>query len=130
MLKKMEEGYSVLTDRYYFSSYAYHGVHMSMDWVIHTNSLSADLLRPDLNIFIDTTPETCMKRLDKSRSTIELYESTENLKKVREKYFQAFERFEGTEKIFITNGDRSSEEIAKDICHHVMGIVKPENAWS
>ena len=28
ILKKLEEGYTVITDRYYFSSYAYHGVHM------------------------------------------------------------------------------------------------------
>src|SRR5690242_17353938 len=34
VLKKMEEGYTVVTDRYYFSSYAYHGTHMSLDWVI------------------------------------------------------------------------------------------------
>ena len=50
ILKKLEEGYTVITDRYYFSSYAYHGTHMSLDWVIEANSLSADLLRPDLNI--------------------------------------------------------------------------------
>src|SRR5687767_4680396 len=30
ILKKLEEGYTVITDRYYFSSYAYHSVH-SMD---------------------------------------------------------------------------------------------------
>ena len=91
ILKKIEEGYTVITDRYYFSSYAYHGTHMDIAWVINANSLSADLLRPDLNIYIDISPEESMKRLNKGRATIELYESIENLKKVKEKYFEAFE---------------------------------------
>src|SRR5689334_6147248 len=63
VLKKIEEGYTVITDRYYFSSYAYHGVHLPLDWIIESNSLSAGLLRPDLNIYIDINPETGMNRL-------------------------------------------------------------------
>src|SRR5258708_6607704 len=39
LLKKMEDGYTIVTDRYYFSSYAYHGTHMPIDWVIDANSL-------------------------------------------------------------------------------------------
>jgi len=128
ILKKLEEGYTVITDRYYFSSYAYHSVHMNMDWVIQANSLSADLLRPDLNIYIDISPEISMKRLNKGRDTIELYESIENLKKVREKYFEAFEIFKGKEKAFITDGNRSAEEISKEIWQEVSGIAKLENS--
>lgn len=127
IVKKMEEGYTVITDRYYFSSYAYHGVHMNIDWVIQANSLSADLLRPDLNIFIDISPEEGMKRLDKGRSSIELYESTENLRNVREKYFEAFRIQQGKEKILIINGDRSAEEIAEDIWREVSNLVRLEN---
>ena len=127
ILKKMEEGYNVITDRYYFSSYAYHGVHMDMDWVIQANSLSADLLRPDLNIYIDASPETSMKRLDKGRNSIELYESIENLKNVRKKYFEAFEILKEKEKVFITDGNRSPEEISKDIWQEVSRITELEN---
>jgi dTMP kinase len=127
IVKKMEEGYTVVTDRYYFSSYAYHGVHMDIDWVIQANSLSADLLRPDLNVFIDILPKEAMKRLNKGRSSIELYESTENLKNVREKYFEAFKLLEGKEKILIVNGDRSAGEIAQDIWQKVSNLVKLQN---
>src|SRR5436305_1829730 len=52
IIKKLHEGYTVITDRYYFSSYAYHGTHMNMDWVIEANAMSAELLKPDINIFI------------------------------------------------------------------------------
>src|SRR5690348_14140062 len=112
ILKKLEEGYTVITDRYYFSSYAYHGTHMSLDWVIEANSLSADLLRPDLNIYIDISPDISMKRLNNGRSSIELYETKENLENVRAKYLEAIERLKFQEHVFVTNGNRSPEEIA------------------
>src|SRR5215469_1053706 len=130
VLKKMEEGYTVITDRYYFSSYAYHGTHMDMNWVIEANSLSADLLRPDLTIYIDMSPEESMKRLDKGRSSTELYETTENLRQVKEKYFEAFEILKEKEKIFITNGDRAVDDIAKDISAKISAMMKPENSLS
>ena len=115
ILKKMEEGYTVITDRYYFSSYAYQGTHMSLDWVIEANSLSADLLRPDLNVFIDITPEVSAKRINAGRDSIELYENIENLRHVREKYLESFERLKHKENIFITDGNKKEEELAKDI---------------
>jgi dTMP kinase len=127
ILKKLEEGYTVISDRYYFSSYAYHGTHMDINWVINANSLSADLLRPDLNIYIDISPEESMKRLNKVRDSIELYESVENLKKVKEKYFQAFEMLGKKEKISIINGERPEKEISNDIWKEVSKLVGPDN---
>jgi len=115
ILKKLAEGYTVITDRYYFSSYAYHGVHMNMDWVIELNSLAANLLRPDLNIFIDVPIDICIKRLNQGRSSAELYEDEENLGNVRKKYFEAFDKLKGEENIFITDGNRAAELIGKDI---------------
>jgi dTMP kinase len=115
ILKKLKEGCTVITDRYYFSSYAYQGVHIPMDWVIAANSLSAELLRPDINIYIDISPEISMQRLQSRRNTIELYETIENLKNVRNNYMLAFEQLKFQEHIFITEGNRSPEEIAEDI---------------
>ena len=122
ILKKLEEGYTVITDRYYFSSYAYHGVHMPLDWVIEANSLSADLLTPDLNIYIDISPDISMKRLTNGRNSIELYETKENLTNVRDKYLEAFEKLKFKENIFFTDGNRSAELIAADIWNEVSQI--------
>ena len=119
MLKKLEDGYTVITDRYYFSSYAYHGAHMPMDWVIEANSLSAGLLRPDLNIYIDIPPETGIKRLHAGRNSMELFETIENLIKVRDKYFEAMEKLKSRENIFITDGNRSQEKIADEIWNEI-----------
>ena len=118
----MKEGYTVITDRYYFSSYAYHSVHMPMDWVIEANRLSSEILRPDINIYIDISPEISMQRLKSGRANIELYETLENLKSVKEKYMQAFELLKSSEKVFITNGNRSSDEIVLDIWNEIKAV--------
>jgi dTMP kinase len=119
ILKKLEEGFTVIVDRYYFSSYAYQGTHMSMDWVIGANSLSAKLLRPDLNIFIDIPTDVSIARIKNGRSSVELYETKENLQQVREKYMEAFEKLRSEEAIYITDGNRPAELIAKDIWQEV-----------
>lgn len=123
MLKKLEEGFTVITDRYYFSSYAYHGVHMPVDWVIQSNALAAGILRPDLNIFIDIDPETGMERIQKGRNSLELFETFENQKKVREKYFEVMEKLKNEENIFITDGTRTPEVIAEEIWKKVKLMV-------
>jgi dTMP kinase len=115
ILKKLNEGFTVITDRYYFSSYAYHSSHMPMDWIIQANSLSADLLRPDITVFIDVDPELSIKRLNSGRSSIDLFENIDNLKKVKEKYFKAFEKLKDIEKVCIVDGNRSLDTIAENI---------------
>lgn len=129
ILKKLEEGYTVITDRYYFSSYAYQGTHMSLDWVIQANSLSADLLRPDLTIFIDVLPDVSMQRLSEGRDMIQLYENLENLKNVRAKYFESFDKLKQEEKIFITDGNRTTETIFNDIWNEVYPLLKPQQSF-
>ena len=123
ILKKMEEGYTVITDRYYLSSYAYHGTHMDLDWVIAANALSAGLLKPDLNIYIDIAPEVSIARLTKGRNAMELYETMENLRSVRGKYLEVIELLKDKEHIFTTDGNREAEEIAIDIWHKVQPMT-------
>ena len=127
ILKKLDEGYTVIIDRYYFSSYAYQGVHMSLDWVIEANKQSADLIRPDLNIFIDIDPDIAIQRINKGREIIELYETKENLTNVRNKFFEAFEKQKEVEKILITDGNKSPDIIADDIWRNVTELFKQTN---
>jgi dTMP kinase len=123
ILKKLKEGFTVITDRYYFSSYAYHSVHnIDMEWVIQANALSADLLRPDLNIYIDISPEVSMERLKKGRNSFEMYETLENQKMVYDKYKEAFDRIGDAEKVFVTDGNRKTDLIAEDIRIAVEGL--------
>ena len=122
ILKKLNEGYTVITDRYYFSSYAYQSPHMDLDWVINANSLSANLRRPDLNIYIDISPELSIERIKKGRASVELYETLENLQNVRDKYFEAMELLKMDENVLITDGNRLTEVISGDIWNKIVGL--------
>ena len=121
IIKKLGEGFTVITDRYYFSSYAYHGAHVDMNWVIAANAMSAKICRPDVNLFIDVAPETSIQRVQK-RTATELYETLENLTKVRTNFLDAFSKLGQMENIFITDGNRALELIADDIWECVKGL--------
>jgi dTMP kinase len=115
ILKKLGEGYTVITDRYYFSSYAYHSVHVDIDWVIQMNHQAAALLRPDVNIYIDISPEVSMERIQKGRESVEMYETLENQRQVYTMYEKAFEREKDSEMVFRVNGNQAAEKIAEEI---------------
>jgi dTMP kinase len=123
IIKKLSEGFTVITDRYYFSSYAYHSVHMDMEWVIEINKPSAELLRPDLNIYIDISPEISMSRIKKDRDRVEMYETLENQKHVYKKYAEAFEREKSNEKIVSVNGDQLPKQIAGEVWRNVLQLL-------
>lgn len=115
ILKKLEEGMTVITDRYYFSSYAYQGAHISMDWTIQANSLCANALRPDLNLYLDISPEASFERISRNRTDFEIYEKLDNLRNTRDKYFEAFERLKREERIEIVSAEQSVEQVEQDI---------------
>ncbi|MDP1728522.1 MAG: dTMP kinase [Bacteroidota bacterium] len=123
IVKKMKEGFTVLTDRYYFSSYAYNGTHMDINWVIDANAMSASILRPHLNIFIDVPPEVSMSRINGNRDSIDLYENLENLKKVRAKYLEAFALLYQVEKIYTVDGNKDPEIIHKEIVNKIEDLI-------
>lgn len=123
ILKKLAEGFIVITDRYYFSSYAYHGTHMDMQWVIAANAMSAKILRPTINLFIDVPTEVCMQRIQRNREQADLYETLDNLRLVREKYIEAFEQLKDKEVIQFIDGDQDAESIAADIWSSVQSYT-------
>ncbi len=115
ILYKINEGTTVITDRYYFSSYAYHSIDMPMDDIIAANEVNGRILRPTINVFIDTSPDVAIERIVKSRFHPELFEKKSRLIKVREKYLEAFEKRKAIENYVIIDGDRSIREISEDI---------------
>lgn len=121
ILEKIVNGTTVLTDRYYFSSYAYHSVDMPMEWVIQANAQSKEILQPTITIFIDVDPDTALDRIAKNRFHQELFEKKSRLVKVREKYLEAFDRLKDEENYVIIDGNRSQQEISEDIWNAVKG---------
>ena len=114
LLEKIENGVTVISDRYYFSSYAYQGAHLGLDWVLELNRFSAEALRPDVNIFIDIDAQTSMNRLQ-GRGDLERYEKLDKQLKIREQYFTAFDRLKDVERVEIVSSNQGLEETQADI---------------
>ncbi len=113
--KMVEHGKIVLCDRYYFSSYAYHAQYIDMEWVVHANSLNAQILRPDLTVFIDVEPKTCFERIQQNRDSFDMYEKMDIMKQVRENYFKAFEMLKDEERVIVVDGNGTIDEVKASV---------------
>ena len=127
LLALVERGVTVVTDRYYFSSYAYHSVDMDMDWVIGANSVSAGLLRPTLTVFLDVSVDRAMERIRRGRDRVELFEREDRLRKTRALYFEAFERLKGTEAVVVVDGGLPEDEVEERVWAAVDSFFLKEN---
>ena len=119
----VEAGKTVLCDRYYFSSYAYHSLSVPLDWVVALNVKNAEILRPDLTVFIDVPPDVCLKRLKASRGNLERYEKDDSLRRVRANYMKAFDLLKDQEQIAIVDGTLAPDAVAQAVARHVAPVV-------
>ncbi|MBR1742689.1 MAG: dTMP kinase [Lachnospiraceae bacterium] len=117
--QKINQGIHVLCDRYLLSNYAYQGKQDSLDWVISLNAKAEEALRPDCHIFIDVTPEVALQRIEAGRYHREIYETEEQLTKIRSSYLSLFRLLSNKETIIVINGNQSVEKIADDIWNQV-----------
>ena len=115
LCRAVEMGTTVLTDRYYFSSYAYQSVDLPLEWVIEANRPCAGLLRPTATLFLDVDPELALTRIRQSRESTELFETRERLTRTREQYFRAFALTRDTEQVILIPGNRDAGAVAEDI---------------
>ncbi|MGB5023837.1 MAG: dTMP kinase [Saprospiraceae bacterium] len=116
---KLEQGYTVICDRYYLSSYAYQGSLVPLDWVMKANALSIELAKPALHIFIDIPVELSMERISTSRTELEPYETHENLLRVRETYLQVIDQLKEKEHIVKIDGTQPVDWISKRVWEEV-----------
>lgn len=120
--KMLTDGVDVICDRYYYSSLAYQGSEIEGDWVRRMNLDCPDILRPDLCIFLDLTPEESMERISRGRVTQEIYETRDRLEKVRNRFLDVLESLCETERICTVNAARPIEAIHADIREIVASV--------
>ncbi len=106
MLKK---GYTVITDRYYFSTIVY-GTAAGLDekWLYHINSVFP---YPDYVFIIDGKPEECLKRIDE-RGERSYFEKLAVLKKIRKSYKLLSKKYKNCHLI---DGKGSPDKVAERI---------------
>lgn len=108
ILKKLDEGINVFCDRYYLSSFAYNGGFVPLDWVIALNAPAREMLKPDLTVFLDIDPEQSMKRVSK-RGETERYENLERQKRIRQNYYDLFDRFPDENVAIVKSAEEKAE---------------------
>ena len=106
IIPALEKGNTVISDRYFFSSFAY-GISegLNLDSLIEINK---DFLLPDLTIIIKVAPELCLKRIEQRGSLVTLFEKTEKLKKVWAEYEKLANKFDN---VYIIDGEKPIEEV-------------------
>jgi dTMP kinase len=104
----------VISDRYFFSSFAFGALDLDLEWLIKLNN---DFILPDMTFFLDVKPEICLARIEKRGEEIKLFEKKEKLAKVWQNYKLILNRFENT---YIINGEKSIEEVFKQIKEKVI----------
>ena len=124
MLSYLEKGYYVLSDRYYWSSYAYHGLHLPIKKVVEMNDVCHQLLKPDLTIYLDLSAEESMNRIVQRNEKLEKFEKLEFLQKIRQNYFISFERFSHNLPFKIIDANKSVENCHEEIVSHVNELVQ------
>ena len=113
--KMLADGFDVICDRYYYSSLAYQGSGTDPEWVSNMNLNCPEIMRPDVCIFLDLTPEQSMARINRGRATQEIYENEEKLTAVRNQFYRVFEQLRERDNIQVVDAYRSVEEIHRNI---------------
>ncbi len=124
MLGYLEKGYDVLSDRYYWSSYAYHGLHLPIKKVVEMNDVCHQLLQPDLTLYLDLSAEESMSRIVRRNVKLEKFEKLEFLQKIRQNYFISFEHYHQDLQIKIIDANQSIENCHAQIASHVNELVQ------
>lgn len=115
----LESGQDIICDRYYYSTLAYQGHATDYEWTKSMNLGCPEIIKPDLCIYLDLTPEQSLDRISRGRDSVEIYENLETLERVRTAFMRVFEDLGKCDNIKIVNAYRSPEEIAKEIAHIV-----------
>lgn len=110
VIPALEEGRMVISDRYFFTSFAYgmaEGV--DLDYLIKINQ---NFLMPDLAIVLRVSPEVCLRRIEERGSKKEFFERADHFRKAGNNFEILPQRFEN---VYIIDGEKPIEEAHQDI---------------
>jgi len=117
----VDSGGHVLMDRFILSSFAYQGLTCSFDEIYYYNRDAIELLMPDLTVFIDTSPEICMNRINENRVGKELFD--EKGVAVREKFLEAISKLKDTANVLVIDGNQPQEAVTNEIWKAVEPLI-------
>ena len=107
ILKSLDEGSIVISDRYFYSSIAYQSVECDPSFILSINRFPL----PQVIVFIDTPVDVCMERIEKRGGEKELFDRASFLSKVRDNYIAAFSSLPEGVRLITVDGALSEEEV-------------------
>ena len=124
ILENLENGISVISDRYYFSSFAYQVVDMPLEWVKEINKVARKIARPDAQIFIDVSVETCLERIAKNREGTDIFENRKFLTRTRENFLRVVDEMAKEENIIFIDGNADLETVQARVIEKVKPLFE------
>ncbi|MDR2712184.1 MAG: dTMP kinase [Clostridiales bacterium] len=91
ILPQIKAGNHVLCDRFFLSSFAYQSSYIDIKRVLEYNLAAMNLIKPDITIFINLSPEECAMRRTLERPTEEKYETVKQAEIILKQYAKAIE---------------------------------------
>jgi len=112
IIPALKEGKIVISDRYFFSSFAYGKASgLDLEWLIKINN---KFLLPDITFLLKVSPKICLERIKKRNKGKErtLFEEKEKLEKVWKIYEILPTRFKN---VYMVDGEKSIKEVFEEI---------------
>ncbi len=113
--RMLSDGKTVISDRYYYSTFAYQGHETDLNWAMDMHFNCPEVRKPDLVIFLTMSPEKCVERIRANRpdEAIEIYENVESLTKISRQFDTVFEKLKDRENIVYIDADGTIEEVSQ-----------------
>ena len=111
VIEHMENGFYVISDRYFQSSIAYQGLSVEKSFVIETNPFPF----PEYYIFLDVEVDMALERIGKRGGEKEIFEKKEILEKVRKNYISELGRIPTETRLMRISGEKGIEETHSEI---------------
>ena len=111
IVKYLNEGYVVISDRYFFSSFAYQGVEVDDEFVKYINNFPY----PESVIYLDTPVEYCVNRIEKRGEEKEIFDQAEYLTSVKNNFDALFSSLDSKIKYTHLDGKQSIETLSKEL---------------
>ena len=112
--KLIDDGFYVISTRYYFSSLAYNS--QTSQQFNFISKLNHKFPPPDLTIYLDISVDVSLERT-KNRSLKEVYETKEKLTLVKANYEQIFSNY--SSKLLIVDGTKKQDCIHQEITNFI-----------
>ena len=111
IIPALENGYDVISSRYFFSTIAFGSLNVDTDWL---EALNEKFLHPDATFFLKVSPKICIERINNSRFRKEFFEEEKKLSHVM-RTFLKISKNKKYKNFFIIDGEQPIEKVHSDM---------------